>query len=215
MKTRRFAITVLGALAVAGLASFAVVDFASGQAQPRLAQAHATYHHLRGIDIASHRVGANSSDGLSTAQSHLGMLMSHATDLGTVGVGAAVEHLSSVPTSRGGSCFVATSANGAAGGSCLGTPSLFTDRPVAFIEQSDGGPAPGNISSLRIVGVVQPGVDGVQIQLSSGATESVSLSSTGTFEYEEALNTVHGGDLPAALLIHRGAATPTVVTISQ
>src|SRR5579871_484894 len=127
MKTRRLAITVIAGLAVVGAASFALVEFAFGQAQQRLAQAPGTYHHIQAVNVASRGVGTNGPNGLATAQSHFGMLMSRATDLGTVGTGSAAVHLSSVPTSSGGSCLVATTTDGGAGGSCLATPSLFTD----------------------------------------------------------------------------------------
>lgn len=210
---RRLAITVVIGLAVAGAASFALAEFTFGPAHHRVAQSPATYHHLKVINIASRSVGGSRPNGQAIAQAHFGMLMSQATDLGTVGSGSAAVHLISVPTSKGGSCLVATTTDGGAGGSCLGTPSLFTDRPVAFIEESDGGPAPANINYLRIVGVVQPGVTAVQVQLASGTTEAVSLSSTGAFDYEEALSTIHAGDLPSALVVDRGAGAPTVVTI--
>jgi hypothetical protein len=155
------------------------------------------------VNVAADASGLGAG-GFAEAESHFGMLMSEATNLGTVGTGTASVQLTSVPTSSGGSCLVAENADGGQGGSCLDTPSLFTSRPVAFLEESDGGPDPASINYVRVVGVVKPGVDSVGVQLSSGTTESIAVTSAGAFEYEEPVSSIHAGDLPAKLIVHQG-----------
>jgi hypothetical protein len=139
---------------------------------------------------------------LAAAESRLGMLMSKTTDLGTLGKSNAV-HLLSVPTSSGGSCLISETADGHQGTSCVDTP-LFAKEPIAWLEESDGGPDPATINYMRVVGVVKPGVDAVDVQLESGAIDAVSLTSRGAFDYEEPLSTIHAGDLPATLIVHTG-----------
>jgi hypothetical protein len=143
---------------------------------------------------------------LEQAEAHLRMIMSQATDLGSVGAGSATEHLITAPTSSGGSCLVAQSADDGPSGSCLDTPSLFTDRPLAYLVQSDGGPDPTGINYLRVVGAAAPNVDGIVIELSSGDKEALSISSAGAFEYDEPLSRIHAGDRPSTLIASHGGA---------
>jgi hypothetical protein len=211
---RRLVLTFVLVLAIALTASYALGRFVFGHPADHPHQAQRASH-SRHLVSAVKQPKSSSNDGLATAAAHLGMIMSKKADLGTVGSGATAVHLLSVPTSRGGSCLVAENPDGSIGVSCLDTPSLFTNAPVAYLELSDGGPDPATIKYDRIVGVAKPGVSAVEVQLSSGKTAAASVISTGAFDYEVPLSTVHAGSHPSKLIAHEGGQVAGTIALSR
>lgn len=202
---RRISLSFIVGLVVAGGATFVIATLVFGhQGARQLGHVRSTHGGVRAVDV-SQAASSSGSSALAVLEGRQGMIMSKATDLGTIGSGTAAVHLLTAPTSRGGSCLVDEgSASVGPGSSCLDTPSLFTLRPVAYLVESSGGPDPANVEYLRVVGVVKPGVDALVVQLSSGANEPVTITSTGAFAYEEPLATIHAGDLASELLVYSG-----------
>jgi hypothetical protein len=134
------------------------------------------------------------------------MIMSRATNLGKVGNGTAVTHLFSVPTTSGRRCLLIES-GASTSSSCLDSPSLFTQRPVAYLVETNGGPNVADVKSETVVGVAAHDVDALEVKLSSGDTHTLTLTRTHAFEYSEPHATIHAGDLPTKLVVlRRGVA---------
>lgn len=205
MSGKRFALVSVITLAALGAAVFALTTSAAGPHRLRLAHpANHADRRMHSTDVVS-QVGlsGSSADPLAVAEAHFGMVMSQATDLGTVGAGSAAVDLLTAPTANGGSCLISESSAGPSG-SCLDTPSLFTQKPVAYLVLSDGGPDQADINYIRIVGVVEPSVNSVEVELSSGTKQQVAIASTGAFEYDTPLADIRAGITPSTLIVSRG-----------
>jgi hypothetical protein len=76
---------------------------------------------------------------------------------------------------------------------------LFGEHDVAFVEASEGGPAPTTITELHVAGVASSRVRSLQVVLSNGSVEDVALTTEKAFLYEAATPDLHTGVVPQAL----------------
>lgn len=143
------------------------------------------------------------------------MDMSSSTDRGTFGSGVTALQLTTAPTRSGGSCFLSESPTDGPATACFETGDLFADHAVVYLVQSDGGPAAGQINYLRVVGVVSPGVDRLQVVFTSGARYDVPINSEGGFDFEAPLATARSGDLPAQLVAYSNGSQIGGYSLSQ
>lgn len=216
MKTRRLVIALAVTAATALVAGAFIFKHAGHQSRAAAPLYSANVVRYTAPFLAARNVVHNTAPSLAASGNFVGalaartgMMMSKATDHGVVGRGASAVHLTTAPTSSGGSCLLSDSAAGPAA-MCLDSPTLFAQRPVAYLVQSDGGPTPANIQYLRVVGVVGARVDAVAVVLTSGTTQSLVISSKRAFGYEAPLDRIHAGDLPTKLIAYQdGTAIET------
>lgn len=211
---RRRIVSLVLVLATVSTAAYGLGRFVFGHPAGHHRQVQRASTRLHPVS-ATKKPNSSSTDGLATAAAHLGMILSKEADLGTVGSGATAVHLLSVPTSSGGSCLVAEKPDGSVGVSCLDTPSLFTNAPVAYLELSEGGPDPATVKYDRVVGVAEPGVSAVDVQLSSGTTATANVTSTRAFEYDVPLTSVRAGAHPSKLVVHKGDQVAGTLALSR
>jgi hypothetical protein len=100
------------------------------------------------------------------------------------------------PKNEGGACVLDVTED-RLGAGCNAV--LFGEHDVAFVESSEGGPARGAMTELRLAGVASPRVRSLELELSDGTRARVPLAAGNAFLYEAAASDLRDGVVPAAL----------------
>jgi hypothetical protein len=100
------------------------------------------------------------------------------------------------PTRRGTTCVLDVGSDHVGAG-C--GPALSGDHVLAFVEGFDGGPRPAAMTELHVSGVASRRTRAVAVELSTGATETVTLNDANAFFYEVAADELSSGAAPTAL----------------
>jgi hypothetical protein len=144
----------------------------------------------------------NLLDGL---ERRLHLDMTKAQDLGTFGSDArtAINLFRAPEADANKECLVSNSVEVGPASTCL-AGGLFSNLEVAYLVQSDGGPAASSLNYLHVVGVAAPRVDQLRIVDSSGSSHLLQLNSLNSFVYDAPLDAVHRGVVPKTLVVLSG-----------
>jgi hypothetical protein len=110
--------------------------------------------------------------------------------------------LYSVETRKGESCLVHEDSGIGQSAGCL-EDGLFLLRRAAFAVNTDGGP--GRFDELYVVGVVAPGVRGVEVVDTGGGRHSLALNPERAFLFQSSSSDLAAGIHPRALLLYSNA----------